>query len=230
MSEETEVAIPVEPVVELPRPDIAAPEKKRRGRKPMPRDAQGNIIRDPAEQAAVKLKQELGKRLPGGEVMTDANVGKAISGALAAIGIFRGPHWRAFPQEERELGETFGPLARMYGPTELAKWITLLMAVPVVTSIVMPRVAVEQQIMTGGLPKEKGRVMLLQLKALMESEKTLNVEAGVRDALKLDQALNDAAKMQQGIIKQAADFAQQQHNEAIKAEEADAPEEASNAA
>ncbi len=216
------ISQPIPPVVEVPRPDIAPPAKKRRGRAPLPRDKHGNIIRNPEEQAAIKLKTELGKRLPvGAEMMTDANVGKALAGAFATIGVFRGPHWRLFQSEETELGAIFGPLARLAGAdaaAQLAKWITMLMAIPVVTAVVMPRVAVERQVLSGDLPREQGRVLLLQLKALMEAEKSLNINKGVQEAQALQEAQANAAAFQRNLVQKATEAAGEMHDAETKAE------------
>lgn len=215
MSEENfalEEQDPIPPMTEVSRPDIAPPEKKRRGRKPFARDAAGNIIRTSEEQAKVEasaakrlstlgktprkpvekqthaqmqaqvVKEEIKARLPQNMLMTDANVGKALAGAFAAIGLFRGPHWRLFSQEESELGECFGPLARLYGPEQLAIWVTVLMTVPVVTAILMPRIGVERMIMQGDIKRQEARVTLLQIRALSEAEKTMNIEQQVRES------------------------------------------------
>lgn len=180
MSEEVKTEQP--PAVDVARPDIQPPEKKKRGRKPLPRDANGNIIRDPAEQRAA-IEKEVKKRLPTTlEMMSDENVGKAIAGAFAAIGLFRGPHWRLFPQEASELGEIFGPLARLMGGEEFAKWIAAFTALPVVIGVLAPRIAVERAVIADPEKKPAGRIMLLQIKGMMEAEKTLNLEQQVKEA------------------------------------------------
>ncbi len=177
---------PAPPTVDVGRPDIPPPKRdsmgrsmaKRRGKAPLPRDEAGNIIRDSTSQ----LKTELKHRLPKDLALSDANVGKALAGAFAAIGLFRGGHWRLFAQEEAQLGECFGPLARIYGPEELGKWVTVLMTVPVVTGILMPRIAVERMVIGGTVDKAAARSMLLQVSAFTEAEKSFNMEREVKEA------------------------------------------------
>lgn len=168
-----------------PRPDI--PEvrydsigrpmdpNKPRGRKP------GSQNKAAQANASPTLSGELKKRLPEGSILSDENVGKAIAGAFGAIGIFGGPHWRLMKLEQDEYGTVFGPLARMYGPDELAKWITILMALPVVTSTVMPRLAIQNMIHKKELDKERGRVALIQIKAMMAAEEGFNIEAQIQE-------------------------------------------------
>lgn len=185
--------IPVPPVIDgaPPAPETptvigTAPKRvdslgrsmdKPRGRKPgvpQPRKSA-----DPDLQA--KLQAELSKRLPAGEALSDANVGKAIAGAFGAIGIFAGPHWRLMMQEETQWGMAFGPLARLYGPEDLAKWIMVLMVLPVVTSTIGPRIAIQQMIYKGELEKNEGRKALLQIKAMMAAEEGLNIEQQIEE-------------------------------------------------
>jgi hypothetical protein len=123
------------------------------------------------------LKGELKNRLPTAIAeMTDEHVGEAISGAFSAIGLLAGPHWRLFPQEKAQLGETFGPLARLYGPEELAKWITILMCIPVVATVTAPRIAIQTMIARKEMKKEEGRSALLQIKGMMAAESHLEFE------------------------------------------------------
>lgn len=164
-----------------PRPDIPAPPTdsmgrsmaNKRGRKPGP---QGPRNADVGQT----LKSELTKRLPtDGALMTDENVGKALSGAFSVIGIVGGPHWRLMKKEQDELGELYGPLARMFGPEELAKWIMALMVLPGTTAIIMPRLAIQSMIQKGEIEKEHARVSLIQCKGMMAAEANLDIEAQV---------------------------------------------------
>jgi len=173
------------PTVEVARPDIAEPEKKRRGKG---RPPGGYLYEQPGYKGAYKgaranngqpqtLKGELQKRLPTDiKQMSDETVGVAISGAFAALGIFAGPHWRLFPQETRQYGETFGPLARLYGSEELAKWITILMCIPIIAQTVAPRVAIQQMVYKGECKKEEARSLLLNIKGMMAAEETLDAD------------------------------------------------------
>lgn len=177
-------AQPEPPAVEVARPDTPAPRvdslgrsmEKKRGRKPGPQGPR-NV------NTAAALKTELGRRLPKDAAsLTDEMVGVAISGALAAIGLVAGPHWRALPSETRDLGEAFGPLARVYGSEELAKWITVLLVIPTVVTIVAPRIAIQSMIAKKEMPKEEGRSALLRIKAMMAAEEDLNIDHQAQEA------------------------------------------------
>lgn len=180
MSDEKEKPPPAPPVIEgtPARPDIAAPMldslgrsmANKRGRKPGPQA--------PRDTAQV-LTKELKARMPEHGSMSDDAVGKAIAGAFGAIGIFGGPHWRLLPTEQMEYGLTFGPLARMFGPEKLAQWIMVLMALPLVTSTVMPRVAIQSMIQKGELVKAEGRKTLIHIKTMMYAENSLDIEKQV---------------------------------------------------
>lgn len=174
------------PVVEVARPDIAPPKVdslgrsmvNKRGRKPGPQGPRGEKLNT---QSA--LAGELGKRLPtDSKMLSDAMVGEAISGAFSAIGIFGGPHWRLFPQESAKFGEVFGPLARLYGAEELAKWITILMCLPVCTEVLGPRIAISSMIAKKELPKEEGRKFLLHIKGMMAAEKDLDIDMQAKES------------------------------------------------
>lgn len=195
------------PAVPVPRPDIAAPEPRKRGRKPLPRDAAGNIIRDPA-QVQAKLSKELGKRMPNPSVESDEAVGKAIAGAFGAVGLFAGPHWRLFPQEEQEYGKVFGPFVRLFGNEELAKLIMVLTALPVIVETVAPRIAIQRAIANGVIEKDKGRMHLLSMKGMIAAEKDLDIERQIAEARAL----------QKEIVKNGAEIRQQQAAEEAKAE------------
>lgn len=172
------------PQTEVARPDIPPPRvdslgrsmAKKRGRPP------GSVNKANASATTEQLKAEIAKRLPTNAILSDENVGKALAGAFAAIGLFRGGHWRLFAHEEKELGEAFGPLARLHGPEELTKWVTALMMIPVVSGILMPRVAVERMIMQGDIKKEEARSTLLQIHAFTEAEKQFSVQKAAADA------------------------------------------------
>lgn len=182
-------------------------------RPPLASRSQAGRKRSPA--AAGSLQQELNKRLPEEkELLSDANVGQAIAGAFAAIGMFRGGHWRLFAQEEAELGKAFGPLARLYGPEELGKWITALMLVPVVTGVIMPRIAVEREIMAGRTPKEGGRMQLLEIKSFVEAEKTIDVAQHVKES----QAFAQAQAMLKARITAATEVTKELKEEQFAAE------------
>lgn len=193
------------PDVDIPRPDIPPPPvdslgrsmAKKRGRKP---GTQGANPPDAAKQ----LQKEINKRLPSGAAMSDENVGKALAGAFAAIALFRGGHWRLFAQEERELGSCFGPLARLHGPEELAKWVTILMTIPVATAVLMPRIGVERMIMKGEIEKGEGRVTILRIRALMQAESMLDAEQQKKEAAKLEKEAADYLQAQQEVGRSVA--------------------------
>lgn len=182
MSDEITPEEPKPPMMDVARPDIPAPKvdalgrsmANKRGRKPGPQ-----APKDTSKQ----VQTEVSKRLPPGTILSDENVGRAISGAFSAIGLFRGGHWRLFQPEEKKYGECFGPLARLYGPEELGKWITALLVVPVVAETLGPRLAVERMILNGDIKKEQGRLTLLQIAAMTEAEKHLNVEQQAKEGI-----------------------------------------------
>lgn len=150
---------------------------KPRGRRPGPQGPRAA----PKEELQAKLTAELSKRMPEGQILSDENVGKAIAGAFGAIGIFGGPHWRLMLQEETKWGMAFGPLARIYGPEDLAKWIMVLMVLPVITETLGPRIAIQQMVYRGELPKNEARKALLQIKAMMAAEEGLNIEQQIAE-------------------------------------------------
>ncbi len=210
MSDLPETDPPI-PTVEVPRPDIAPPPKAKRGRKPLPRDDSGNIVRDPELAKAAKLSGELKRRLPGQpELLTDEKVGKAIAGAFGVLGLFRGPHWRLFPQEEAEYGAIFGPLARLYGPEELGRVITLLTCLPVIATTLGPRIAIERGIMTGKLEKKDGRIHLLALRGMMEAEKQLDLAKQVKEAAAFQRVI-----VQNGIEMQVDNSAKEEKADGV---------------
>ncbi len=204
------------PVVEVARPDIAAPAvdslgrsmANKRGRKPGPQAPR-------AEGATQKqtLSKELGKRLPQNvQDMSDAVVGEAIAGAFAAIGLAAGPHWRLFESEKVKLGETFGPIARLFGTDALAQAILVMMCIPVTAEVMAPRLAIQGMIRRGEMKKEEARSTLLNIKGMMQAEKSLNIE---------EQALESEAMGREFLraqVKAGMDGAAQVKAEQLKSE------------
>lgn len=197
---------PKPPMVEVARPDIAAPERKKRGR---PRPPEGYKYEQPGwkgyrrPKGTVNTQQalasELKSRLPANvKDLTDDNVGQAIAGAFGAIGLFGGPHWRLFPDETKRYGEVFGPMARLYGPENLAKWITILMCLPLLTETLGPRIAISTLIAKKEIKKEEGRSYLLNIRAMMAAEQDLDITTQAKEGAaylraQVDVGLNAAA-------------------------------------
>lgn len=172
---EEQLNIPDSP--NLPPPDVATPEPKKRGRKPYPRDAAGNIIRPDGTTA---------KPVNGGngvtrvtavtkdKGLTDEQVGQAFDGIFMVTSVGLGAHWRLFPHEATQLGKAFGPLARRY-PGKLDAWIDILVLAPVTASIVLPRAIIQKATMDGNIAKADTRKALLNVLMLMEAEKKMNL-------------------------------------------------------
>lgn len=210
---------PKPPTVEVARPDIAAPRldslgrsmANKRGRKPANAGASTvnagqTLSHGGMAESGKRLAKELKSRLPTDiKSVSDEMVGEAIAGAFAAIGLVAGPHWRLFTEEKVGLGEAFGPLARLYGPDELAKYITVLMTVPIVATVMAPRVAIQGMIARKEVPKGEGRSLLLQIKGMMAAEETLNIEQqAIESAAMLKATVN--AGMQANADMKVADL------------------------
>ena len=172
------------------RPDTPEPKldalgrsnEKKRGRAPLPRDEQGRAIH-PDGTVAKRRTPKTAQVIPEDDKrLTDEFVGKALSGAFALVSVPLGPHWKLFTPEQRELAEAIGPLARLYGSEEMAKWISVLMIAPVVVNIVMPRLAVQHMIAAGEVEKRKSRGTILRLKAFMEAESVLDIATQVAES------------------------------------------------
>ncbi len=176
------------PVIELPAPHVPDVPRDSLGRslvnpRGRPKGSAQRGGRKPAAAAAGTstdaLREELRKRLPDADpaLLSDEKVGKAIAGAFAAIGIFGGNHWRLLKSEEAEYAAAFGPLARLYGPENLAQWISVLMILPLLTSTIIPRLAINSMVKKDEIKPENARVSLLQIKTMMYAENSLNLEA-----------------------------------------------------
>ena len=173
VSGETEyTAIPDAPVA---RPDIQPDAPKKRGRKPLPRDAAGNIIRDGSSKVSTaKAKQPEA-------ALSDADAGKAIQGAFMLASVPLGPHWRLFPQEQEEMGRCFGPIFRRY-PDKVGDIMAALMIAPTAVAVVMPRIVVSKMKHSGAIQQGEERRTVLQIVAMLEAEKHLDVAREVRDS------------------------------------------------
>lgn len=169
-TENTETKLDALPVA---RPEIEAPvvEKGKRGRKPYPRDAAGNIIR-PNGVAAPANKSAI-KQAPQG--MTDEMVGQAIGGVFMLAGLPLGPQMRLFHWEQVALGEAFGPLAREM-PEEFMKWLKFLVVLPVGMGVIAPRIAVTNAVFKKQIKREDARKAMLATLAMSEAEKGLSLE------------------------------------------------------
>lgn len=133
------------------------------------------------------------KGTPEAEMLTDANVGKAIAGIFAIISLPLGGHWRLFKPEERELGECFGPFARIVGPEAFGHWLTGLTIMPVAINIIAPRLAVQQMIIKKVLPKADARPAILQMKAMMAAEGVIDIERQIAESKEYLQTMVAAA-------------------------------------
>ncbi len=114
--------------------------------------------------------------------LSDENVGKAIAGIFALASLPLGSHWKLFAPEQKELGECFGPFARMVGPEAFGQWLTGLTIMPVAINIVAPRLAIQRMIYKKDIPIEAARPTLLMIKAGMEAEKVIDIERQVTDS------------------------------------------------
>lgn len=174
---------------------------KKRGRKPYPRDANGNIIRP---DGSVSKPSGAVRHVPAKQtedsIATDENIGEAIGAAFALVSIPLGPHWRLFLQEKHKAGQVLGPLVRLYGEDAvLKKVIPIIMTIPVATDLIMPRIAVQRMIMSvEGKEREdmkaQARAMLLRVKAYAAAEGMLDIDDQTKEALEYEKQV-----VQQGI-------------------------------
>ncbi len=185
MSDEEIPAEPKPPAVEVARPDIAKPPTdslgrsmaNKRGRKPGPQGPRNASSGNAGNANVSPMARELGKRLPADiSAMSDEKIGEAIAGAYAAIGLAAGPHWRLFAQEKARMGEVFGPIARVFGTEELAKYLLVAVAFPTVAEITAPRMAIQSMIRKGDIDKEEGRSVLLRIKGMQAAEAKLSFD------------------------------------------------------
>ena len=162
----------------VPRPDIQSDAPKKRGRKPLPRDAAGNIIHP---DGTVGSKPRTAVARVAAPVITDDEAGKAIQGAFMLASVPLGPHWRLFPQEQTELGKCFGPLFRRY-PDKVGDYLTALMIAPTAVAVVMPRLVVSKMRAAGDIEKGQERITVLRIVSMLEAEKHLNIAREVRES------------------------------------------------
>jgi len=151
---------------------------KKRGRKPLPRDANGNIVRDsnvPASASPVRHAK------PVVQAVTDEEAGKAIQGAFMLASVGLGPHFRLFPQEQQDMGACFGPLFRKY-PDKIGDTLSLLMIAPTVVGVMMPRIMVSKLKAEGKIEKGEERSTVLTMISFMEAEKQLNMAEAVKES------------------------------------------------
>ncbi len=175
----------------LPPPDVQPPEPKKRGRKPYPRDANGNIVRPDGTVSAAKPQSRSQQVKEAKEIgLTDENVGKAFSGAFMVTSIGLGAHWRLFPWEEKELGRAFGPLARKY-PGKIEQYIDILMLAPVTAGIIVPRAMVHKMKVEGHIEPSDTRKTLLRVLTLMEAERNISLSEMAKEG---EEALKEMAK------------------------------------
>lgn len=193
---------------DIPRDSLGRSMVNKRGKKP----GAGSAAK-PQGQTGVtqaQLKNELAKRLPKDpKDLTDKAVGDAINGAFSAIGLFAGPHWRLFSDERESYGEVFGPLARLYGQEALVKWMTILMAIPVVTATIGPRVAVQTMIHRKEIEKKDGRKWMIRMKAMMAAESELDLNRMVNEDKAILTAKANAATNIQSFAREGLDMAAQ---------------------
>lgn len=198
----------------IARPDVAEPPAKKvdslgrpmdkpRGRKPLPRNEAGQIIHPDGTLGAAKKTTPGAKAVKAVAAMaelSDENVGKAFSGVFALASLPLGNHWRLFGEEEKELGEVYGPLFRMLGPEEAAKVMKVfafLAVAPATVTVIMPRLVVQKMIIDGAVDKKLSRPTLLEIKSFMAAEKELNIEAQVQES----------AAILRGTVRNAAEIA-----------------------
>ena len=150
---------------------------KKRGRKPLPRDANGNIIRDGSAPATATVRHAK----PQSPAITNEESGRAIQGAFMLASVGLGPHWRLFPQEQKDMGDCFGPLFRKY-PDKIGDVLGMLMIAPTVVGVMMPRIMINKMRFDGDIEKGNERAALLNIVSYMEAEKHLNIEQQVKEA------------------------------------------------
>lgn len=166
------------PAIEPTPQAVEATEPKKRGRKPLPRDANGNIIRDSVATASGAPTRHA---KPVVQSVTDEEAGKAIQGAFMLASVGLGSHFRLFPQEQADMGQCFGPLFRKY-PDKIGDTLSLLMIAPTVVGVMMPRIMVSKMIAAGEVKREEARSTVLTMVSFMEAEKQLNVAETVKEA------------------------------------------------
>lgn len=199
---------------DIPRDSLGRSMLNKRGKKPGQGAAQKAQGGGAAQATTAQLKTELGKRMPKDpKDLTDKAVGEAINGAFSAIGLFAGPHWRLFSDEREQYGEVFGPLARLYGQEALVKWMTILMAVPVVTATIGPRVAVQQMIHKKQIDKKDGRAWMIRMKAMVAVESELDLDRMVKEDKAIMNAKANAEQAMRTFAKEGVDIATQLSNE-----------------
>lgn len=205
---EVEQALPIEEsetLNDLPvtKPEIEPPEKqepKKRGRKPFPRDANGNIIRP---DGSIKPAPGNSRRaaLPAGALngLTDEMVGDIIGGVFMLSGTVMGPHMRLTHRETVKVGAAFGPLAREL-PETFATVLKILTVLPVSAEIVGPRLAVSTAVWRKQIPKQEARKALLATFAMIEAEKQLDLSSMAEDAKEELEAIAKASMQMQAQV------------------------------